>query len=470
MKGIITSICHSLGNILFSVNLIPEIEVLLSKHKNCELLLYTKNFNKLANSSAYINWNYTINQQSDECDCEVMDANDPLFVLYTSGSTGEPKGIVHSSAGYAAYSQFTFKNSFNYQEGDIYWGCADIGWITGHSYIVYGPLLNGAKSVIFTGKINYPDSYNIWNICQKYSVNILYTAPTTIRMLMKDTDNAKINNYDLSSLKVLGTVGEPIDNNAWHWYNDVIGNNKCNIVDTWWQTETGGHMITTIPNLSKSKPARPGFPYLGVQVEILDNNGNIITQSNNEGYLCIKHGSWPGQLLDILGNKQRYIDSYLSQFPGYFMSGDLALYDEDKYIRITGRADDVINISGHRLSTAEIENHTNDIQGILETAIIEEHHEITGNQIVAFCVLESGVDDISISVINSHIDKTVGKIARIQKIFVVRGLPKTASGKIVRRVLKKIVNNETSSMGDISTITDHNVINDIIDVVIKSKQ
>jgi len=401
---------------------------------------------------------------SNECDPEIMDAEDPLFILYTSGSTGKPKGMVHSIAGYMIYTAYTFKNVFNYRENDIYWCTADIGWITGHSYIVYGPLANGATTVMFEGVPNYPDYGRFWEIVEKHKINQFYTAPTAIRALAKENLDF-VNKYDLSSLKVLGTVGEPINEEAWHWYNDNVGKKKSPIVDTWWQTETGGMMISPIPYATPTKPTYATLPLPGVQLALMDENGEEIKGNQVDGRLCIKF-PWPAMARTIWGNHVRYRETYFSAFKNMYFTGDGALRDEVGYYRITGRVDDVIIVSGHNLGTAPIEDAINEHQAVAESAIVGFPHDIKGSALYGFVILketgESRNHENLRKEINQIITEHIGPIAKLDKIQFTVGLPKTRSGKIMRRILRKIAENETANLGDISTLLNPDVVQSII--------
>ncbi len=396
---------------------------------------------------------------------EVMDAEDPLFILYTSGSTGMPKGMLHTTAGYMVYTAYTFKNVFQYREDDIYWCTADIGWITGHSYIVYGPLANGATTVMFEGVPSYPDFGRFWDIVQKHKVTQFYTAPTAIRALAKENLDY-VTNRDLSSLKVLGTVGEPINEEAWHWYNDHVGNKKSPIVDTWWQTETGGVMISPIPYSTPTKPTYATLPMPGIQPALMDENGQEIKGNQVDGRLCIKF-PWPSMARTIWGNHQRYKDTYFSAFENKYFTGDGALRDEVGYYRITGRVDDVIIVSGHNLGTAPIEDAINEHPAVAESAIVGFPHDIKGNALYGYIILkETGEyrDRNNLSKeVNQQITERIGPIAKLDKIQFVPGLPKTRSGKIMRRILRKIASKDTSNLGDTSTLLNPEVVQKIMD-------
>ena len=400
---------------------------------------------------------------NDTCDAEIMDAEDPLFILYTSGSTGKPKGMVHTCGGYMVYTSFTFKNIFQYEENDIYWCTADIGWITGHSYILYGPLSNGATTVMFEGIPSYPDYSRFWQIVDKYKVNQFYTAPTAIRALAKQGIDF-LKNSSLASLKVLGTVGEPINEEAWQWYNTNIGKDKCPIVDTWWQTETGGILISSIPNVIPDKPTFATKPFIGIQPILLDENGHELNRCNIVGKLCIKF-PWPSIARTIWGNHQRYIDTYFSAFENMYFTGDGAFKDQEGNFRITGRVDDVVIVSGHNLGTAPIEDAINEHDNVAESAIVGFPHDIKGNALYGFITLKSQSENIEHikTEINSLISKKIGPIAKLDKIQVTSGLPKTRSGKIMRRILRKIASNQKKNLGDISTLLNPDVVREIID-------
>jgi acetyl-CoA synthetase len=413
-------------------------------------------------------WHELIVEGEKECKAEVMDAEDPLFILYTSGSTGKPKGVVHTSGGYMVYTAYTFKNVFQYSNGDIYFCAADIGWITGHSYIVYGPLLEGATSVMFEGIPTYPTPKRYWEIIDKYQVNQFYTSPTAIRSLMAQGQKW-VEYINLKSLRVLGTVGEPINEEAWHWYHDHVGNNRCPIVDTWWQTETGGIMISPIAGVIPTKPTFATLPLPGIQPAILDNDGNILCHKSVEGNLCIKF-PWPGMARTLWGDHERYKESYFSRFEGYYFTGDGVRRDEDGYYRILGRIDDVINVSGHRLGTAEIENAISEHPLISESAVVGFPHEIKGQGIYAYVVCtempDAGPEELKKSLLKS-VSKLISPIAKPDKILFVKALPKTRSGKIMRRILRKIAEGEYMSFGDTSTLTDPSVVEEIINAAKK---
>tara|TARA_R110002020_G_scaffold114593_4_gene263648 strand:+ start:44413 stop:46320 length:1908 start_codon:yes stop_codon:yes gene_type:complete len=400
-----------------------------------------------------------------DCVPEIMNAEDPLFILYTSGSTGKPKGMVHSTAGYMVYTAYTFKNVFQYKEGDVYWCTADIGWITGHSYIVYGPLANGATTVLFEGVPSYPDYGRFWEIVEKHKVNQFYTAPTAIRALAKENLDF-VEKHDLSSLKVLGTVGEPINEEAWHWYNVNVGKKKSPIVDTWWQTETGGIMISPIPYATPTIPTYATLPLPGIQPALMDEHGEEITGNQVDGRLCIKF-PWPGMARTIWGNHERFKETYFTAFKNKYFTGDGALRDEVGYYRITGRVDDVIIVSGHNLGTAPIEDAINEHPAVAESAIVGFPHEIKGSALYGYVILkESGESRDHNNLrkeINQIITEHIGPIAKLDKIQFTTGLPKTRSGKIMRRILRKIACKETDNLGDTSTLLNPEIVQEIID-------
>ena len=396
---------------------------------------------------------------------EIMDAEDPLFILYTSGSTGSPKGMLHTTAGYMVYSSYTFKNVFNYQENDVYWCSADVGWITGHSYIIYGPLANGATSILFEGVPSYPDYGRFWEVVEKHKVTQFYTAPTAIRALAKEGSEFP-EKYDLSTLKVLGTVGEPINEEAWHWYDDHVGRNNSPIVDTYFQTENGGIMLTPLPYITPTKPTFATLPFIGIQPALMDENGKEIKGNQVSGRLCIKF-PWPSIARSIWGNHQRYKDTYFTAFENKYFTGDGALRDESGYYRITGRVDDVIIVSGHNLGTAPIEDAINEHPDVAESAIVGYPHDIKGNALYGYVTLKpSGKtrdEDTLRKEINQYIADHIGPIAKLNKIQFSDGLPKTRSGKIMRRILRKIAHNESDNLGDISTLLNPEVVQSVID-------
>ncbi|MCE4216205.1 acetate--CoA ligase [Pseudarcicella sp. GAP-15] len=407
-------------------------------------------------------WEQEENEASADCPAEAMNAEDPLFILYTSGSTGKPKGVVHTCGGFMVYTAYTFANVFQYKPGEVFFCTADIGWITGHSYLVYGPLLNGAKSVLFEGIPTYPDAGRFWDIIKRHSVNIFYTAPTAIRSLMGFGDE-HIEGKDLSSLRVLGSVGEPLNEEAWHWYNDKVGHGNCPIVDTWWQTETGGLMISPIAGITPLKPAFATLPLPGVQPILVDENGKEITGNGVNGNLCIKY-PWPSIIRTTYGDHERCKSTYFSTYPGLYFTGDGCMRDEDGYYRITGRVDDVMNISGHRIGTAEVENAINMHTGVIESAVVGYPHDIKGQGIYAYVICEHPTinDDLTRKDILATVTRVIGPIAKPDKIQFVTGLPKTRSGKIMRRILRKVAEGDTSNLGDTSTLLDPGVVDSII--------
>ena len=429
--------------------------------KTCIVLERTKSKIEMKNQRDYW-WHHEMASVDNNFPAEFMDSEDELFILYTSGSTGKPKGIVHTTAGYMIYSQYSFQNVFQYNEGDIYWCTADIGWITGHSYIIYGPLLAGATSIMFEGVPTFPDAGRFWRIVEENKINIFYTAPTAIRALeAKGLDFVK--KYNLTSLRVLGTVGEPINEDAWNWYFKEIGGGLCPIVDTWWQTETGGIMISNLAGITKAKPTFATLPLPGIKACIMDDSNSEINENDIEGKLCIKY-PWPSMARTIYGDHKRFIDTYFSTFPGYYFSGDGCFKNKDGLFRITGRVDDVLIISGHNLGTAEIESAIDEHNNVCESAIVGYPHSIKGNGIYAFIICHEHPlnTDKSNEEINKLIVKHVGPIAKIDKIQYVNGLPKTRSGKIMRRILRKIASGETTNLGDTSTLLDPTIVESII--------
>ena len=407
-------------------------------------------------------WHEAISGESPVCDPEVMEAEDPLFILYTSGSTGKPKGVLHTTGGYLVYTSFTHELIFDYNPGDIYWCTADLGWITGHSYIIYGPLSNRATTIMFEGVPNYPDYGRFWDVVDKHKVNQFYTAPTALRALMKEGDDW-VNSRDLSSLCLLGTVGEPIKEPEWKWYYEVVGKKECPIVDTWWQTETGGILISPLPGATPTKPGSATLPFFGVKPVLMTENGNEIKGNNVNGLLALKT-SWPGQMRTIYGDHERFIDVYFSRFPGYYFTGDGAKRDEDGYYWITGRVDDVLNVSGHRIGTAEVEGAIGKTTGVAEAAVVGFPHDIKGQGIFAFVTLMTGIDPsekIKSGVLDM-VTKDIGPHAKPDKIQFTPALPKTRSGKIMRRILRKIAEGDYNNLGDISTLADPSVVESLI--------
>ena len=398
----------------------------------------------------------------DECPPEEMNAEDPLFILYTSGSTGKPKGVLHTTGGYIVYASYTHEIIFDYHDKDIYWCTADVGWVTGHSYIVYGPLANGATTLMFEGVPNYPSNSRFWEVCDKHSVNIFYTAPTAIRALMKEGD-APVKSTSRKSIRLLGTVGEPINPEAWMWYFNTVGEKKCPIVDTWWQTETGATLISPLPGATDLKPGSASKPLPGVRPVLLDSEGNIL-EGKNEGNLCIAD-SWPGQMRTVYGDHKRFIETYFSQYDGYYFTGDGCKRDEDGYYWITGRVDDVINVSGHRMGTAEVESALVSHEKVSEAAVVGFPHEIKGQGIYAYVTLnagENGNEEIRKELIN-WVRKEIGPIASPDLIQFAPNLPKTRSGKIMRRILRKIAENDYSELGDTSTLAEPMVVDELIE-------
>jgi acetyl-CoA synthetase len=409
-------------------------------------------------------FNAAMADASSDCAPEPMNAEDPLFILYTSGSTGAPKGVVHTTGGYLVWASMTHEMVFDYHDGDVYWCTADVGWVTGHSYIVYGPLANGAQTLMFEGVPTYPDASRFWQVCEKHKVNQFYTAPTAIRALMGQ-GNEFVDKCDLSSLKLLGTVGEPINPEAWNWYNDVVGKGNCPIVDTWWQTETGGHLLTPLPGATTTKPGSATNPFFGVQPVILDpTTGTELTSTEAEGVLCIKD-SWPGQMRTVYGDHDRFVKTYFSDFKGYYFSGDGCRRDADGYYWITGRVDDVLNVSGHRMGTAEVESALVAHPKVSEAAVVGYPHDIKGQGIYCYVTLMAGEvssEELRLE-LRSWVRKEIGPIASPDLIQWAPGLPKTRSGKIMRRILRKIAENDYGALGDTSTLADPSVVNELID-------
>lgn len=405
-------------------------------------------------------WHELTEKQSANCPCEPMNAEDPLFILYTSGSTGKPKGVLHTTGGYLLYAALTHETVFDYRQGEVYWCTADVGWVTGHSYIVYGPLANRATSLMFEGVPNYPDWSRFWQIIDKYKVSIFYTAPTAIRSLLKEGDSW-VKKTKRTSLRILGTVGEPINQEAWEWYHRVVGEGRCPIMDTWWQTETGGHMITPLP-CHELKPGKAQKPFFGVKPALVDGEGNLLTGEAEGNFVILD--SWPGQMRTIYGDHERFKQTYFSTFKGMYFTGDGANRDKDGDYRITGRVDDVINVSGHRLGTAEIESAMTENPDIAEVAVVGFPHDIKGQGIYAFAILREGIspsDEIKADAIKT-VRKIIGPIATPDVIQWTSGLPKTRSGKIMRRILRKIASGETGNLGDTSTLADPNIVDELI--------
>ena len=434
---------------------------LCSSIKKCIVVKRTGNdINWVKNRDVW--YHEAMSNVDNECQPEEMDAEDPLFILYTSGSTGKPKGVLHTTAGYIVYASITHKYVFNYIDGDIYWCTADVGWVTGHSYIVYGPLANGATTLMFEGVPNYPTNSRFWEIVDKHKVNIFYTAPTAIRALMREGDEA-VKKTSRSSLKILGTVGEPINPEAWRWYYDVVGNKNCEIVDTWWQTETGGILISPLPGVTPTKPGSATKPLFGVKPVIVDQNNNIL-EGPAEGSLCLDI-SWPGQMRTVYGDHKRFAETYFSTFPGRYFTGDGCRRDKDGYYWITGRVDDVINISGHRMGTAEVESALVEHKLVAESAVVGYPHDIKGQGIYAYVTLVLGSEpSIEIETeLKQVVRKIIGPIATPDLIQFSPALPKTRSGKIMRRILRKIAANEHSELGDTSTLADPSVVENLIE-------
>ncbi len=401
-----------------------------------------------------------------DCPCEVMDSEDPLFILYTSGSTGKPKGVLHTTGGYGVWTATTFHYIFDYQPGEIFWCTADIGWVTGHSYIVYGPLMNGASAVVFEGVPNYPDHGRFWDVVDKHQVNILYTAPTAIRALMREGDG-HVTSRSRASLRLLGSVGEPINPEAWRWYFDVVGERRCPIIDTWWQTETGGCMITTLPGAHDMKPGSAGLPFFGIRPQLVDNEGGVLADEPGraaEGNLCITH-SWPGQARSVYGDHERFVQTYFSTYAGKYFTGDGCKRDEDGYYWITGRVDDVINVSGHRMGTAEVESALVLHPKVAEAAVVGYPHDIKGQGIYCYVTLNAGEEGTGalLAELKTHVRKEIGPIATPDCLQFTDGLPKTRSGKIMRRILRKIAENDFGALGDTSTLADPSLVDRLIE-------
>ena len=433
----------------------PSIETVLV-HKNTG--------DDIAWSDKDVWWHEIVDKQAKECPAEEMDSEDMLFILYTSGSTGKPKGVVHTCGGYMVYTCFSFRNVFQYKDGDVYWCTADIGWITGHSYIIYGPLLAGATTVMFEGVPTYPDAGRFWASAEKMKVNQFYTAPTAIRALMAYGDDY-VTKYDLSSIKVLGTVGEPINQEAWEWYHEVVGKKNCPVVDTWWQTETGGIMISGLGEHSPMKPTFAGYPLPGIQPCLVDKEGNELTDMEEEGLLCVKY-PWPSMLRTTYGDHERCRITYFSHFDDKYFTGDGARRDANGMYRIIGRVDDVINVSGHRMGTAEVENAIDEHEHIIETAVVGYPHDIKGQGIYAYIITDGSVDKSDEQFrkeVSDLVREIIGPIAKPDKIQIVSGLPKTRSGKIMRRILRKIASGDTSNLGDTSTLLNPEVVEEIIE-------
>ena len=461
-KMILTSDGNFRGNKTIPVKLV--VDEALEKCSTIESVIVLERTKQKVNMTEGRDywWHDCINGISSQCVPEILDSEDMLFILYTSGSTGKPKGVVHSSAGYMVYSAYTFLNVFQYDENDIYWCTADVGWITGHSYIVYGPLLCGATSVMFEGVPTFPNVSRFWDVVDKYKVNQFYTAPTAIRALQAH-GLEPLKNNSLDSLKVIGSVGEPINEEAWHWYHDNIGKGNCPLVDTWWQTETGGIMISALAGITPNKPAHASLPLPGIQPVIVDSDGNELIGNNVQGNLCVKF-PWPSILRTTYGDHQRCINTYFSHYKGMYFTGDGAKRDHDGYLRILGRVDDVINVSGHRMGTAEVENAINEHEEVIESAVVGYPHEIKGEGIYAYVIVNSkSSDDLIKKEITDVVRRVIGPIAKPDKIQIVSGLPKTRSGKIMRRILRKVASNDFDNLGDISTLLNPDVVDEIIE-------
>ena len=460
-KMVITSDGNFRGNKVIPVKSV--VDEALEKSNSIEKVVVLKRTNQDVNlvENRDFWWHELVADKSSECKAEVMDSEDMLFILYTSGSTGKPKGVVHTTGGYMVYSAYTFLNVFQYDKDDIYWCTADVGWITGHSYIVYGPLLCGATSLMFEGVPTYPNVSRFWDIVDKHKVNQFYTAPTAIRALQAH-GLEPLENNSLESLKVIGSVGEPINEEAWHWYHDNIGKGNCPLVDTWWQTETGGIMISALAGITPNKPAHASLPLPGIIPVIVDAEGNELEGNNVQGNLCIK-SPWPSILRTTYGDHDRCINTYFSSYKGMYFTGDGVKRDHDGYLRILGRVDDVINVSGHRMGTAEVENAINEHSEVIESAVVGYPHDIKGEGIYAFVIVnpESENDDIK-NQITDVVRNVIGPIAKPDKIQIVSGLPKTRSGKIMRRILRKVASNDISNMGDTSTLLNPDIVKEII--------
>ena len=460
-KMVLTSDGNFRGNKTIPVK--PVVDEALEKCKTIESVVVLERTKQKINmiSGRDFWWHDCIRDVSSQCDPEILDSEDMLFILYTSGSTGKPKGVVHSSAGFMVYSSYTFLNVFQYDENDIYWCTADVGWITGHSYIVYGPLLCGATSVMFEGVPTFPNVSRFWDVIDKYKVNQFYTAPTAIRALQAH-GLEPLKNNSLESLKVIGSVGEPINEEAWHWYHDNIGKGNCPLVDTWWQTETGGIMISALAGITPNKPAHASLPLPGIQPIIVDSDGNELDGNNVQGNLCIKF-PWPSILRTTYGDHQRCINTYFSNYKGMYFTGDGVKRDHDGFLRILGRVDDVINVSGHRMGTAEVENAINEHEEVVESAVVGYPHEIKGEGIYAYVIVNSkSSDQIIKTEITAVVRRVIGPIAKPDKIQIVSGLPKTRSGKIMRRILRKVASNDFDNLGDTSTLLNPDVVDEII--------
>ena len=462
-KMVICSDYNSRGPKFIPVKKVVD-EALAMGCDSVETVLVHKNSDEALDWNAHIDkwWHEEVDHQSSICPAETMDAEDMLFILYTSGSTGKPKGVVHTCGGYMVYAEYSFRNVFQYEKGDIYWCTADIGWITGHSYIVYGPLLAGATTLMFEGVPTYPDASRFWQVCEKHGVNQFYTAPTAIRALMAFGDQY-VDPYDMDSLKVIGSVGEPINLEAWNWYNEKVGRKRAPIIDTWWQTETGGVMITPLPGITDAKPTYASYPMPGIQLELVDNEGNTIEGNDVEGLLCITF-PWPSMLRTTYGDHERCRQTYFSTFQGKYFTGDGARRDEEGRYRIIGRVDDVINVSGHRMGTAEVENAINQHENVVESAVVGYPHDIKGQGIYAYVITQDPVEDTDafIKEIKAVVTEVIGPIAKPDVIQIVSGLPKTRSGKIMRRILRKVASGDSSNLGDTSTLLNPEIVDELI--------
>lgn len=461
-KAILTSDGNFRGNKKIAVKAV--VDEALEKSSVDAVIVYQRTHQEVSMKAGRDHWWHEVIQgESSENVAEEMDSEDMLFILYTSGSTGKPKGVVHTTGGYMVYTKYSFENVFQYSPGDVYWCTADIGWITGHSYIVYGPLLAGATTLMFEGVPTFPDAGRFWAVCEKHKVNVFYTAPTAIRALQA-YGTEPIEGYDLSSLKVLGSVGEPINEEAWHWYHTHIGKSRCPIVDTWWQTETGGILISPIAGITPTKPAFATLPLPGIQLCIVDPEGKELKGNSVEGNLCIKF-PWPSMIRTTYGDHERCKQTYFSTYENMYFTGDGVKRDHDGYYRILGRVDDVINVSGHRMGTAEVENAINEHPLVIESAVVGYPHEVKGQGIYAYviCDMSNRTEDNLVNEIKTTVSKIIGPIAKPDKIQIVPGLPKTRSGKIMRRILRKVAENSLDNMGDTSTLLDPEVVNQIIE-------
>ncbi|UYH55622.1 acetate--CoA ligase [Qipengyuania sp. SS22] len=441
------------ANVDAALDKVPAKAVLVLRHTGGEVSM----------TSGRDHWYHELSADvATECPCEPMNAEDPLFILYTSGSTGSPKGVLHTTGGYAVWTETTFRYVFDYREGEVFWCTADIGWVTGHSYIVYGPLLNGATALMFEGVPNYPDHDRFWAVCEKHGVNIFYTAPTAIRALMREGESHVLK-HDLSDLRLLGSVGEPINPEAWRWYHDTVGKGALPVIDTWWQTETGGVMITTLPGAHDMKPGSAGRPFFGICPQLVDNEGDVLDGAAS-GNLCITR-SWPGQARTVYGDHARFVQTYFSTYSGKYFTGDGCRRDRDGYYWITGRVDDVINVSGHRMGTAEVESALVLHPQVSEAAVVGFPHDIKGQGIYCYVTLNAGEvagDDLT-GLLRAHVRKEIGPIATPDHLHFTPALPKTRSGKIMRRILRKIAENEFGSLGDTSTLADPSVVEALIE-------